>query len=46
MTKAQIRKRRMIIINELSRMSKDWSKYKAVDWKPLEDELEALKVHQ
>lgn len=42
MTKAQKRKRRSVIIAELSRMSRDWSRYTAIDWQPLERELETL----
>jgi hypothetical protein len=44
MTAAQKRKRRSAIISELTRMSRDWSRYTAVDWLPLEEELEGLKA--
>jgi len=40
MTKKQ--KRRSVIIAELARMSRDWSRYTAADWQPLERELESL----
>lgn len=43
MTKAQKRIRRSVIIAELCRMSRDWSKYTAAEWQPLERELETLK---
>jgi hypothetical protein len=39
MTKSQKRRRRIEIIGELSRMSRDWGKYTAADWQPLEREL-------
>lgn len=42
MTPKQKRQRRLEIIAELSRMSRDWSKYTAVDWQPLEAQLEEL----
>lgn len=41
LTKAQ-RQRRSAIIAILSDMSRDWSKWTAADWKPLEDELREL----
>ncbi len=37
MTKAK--RRRVEIINLLSEMSRDWSRWSAADWKPLELEL-------
>ena len=42
MTKAK-RRRRIEIINILTMMSRDWSRWTAADWKPLETELENLK---
>ena len=42
MTRAQKQKRRSAIIAELSRMSRDWGRYTAADWAPLERELESL----
>lgn len=42
MTRTQKRKRRAAIIAELCRMSRDWSRYTAADWQPLESELELL----
>jgi hypothetical protein len=42
MTPKQKRARRSVIIAELSRMSRDWSKYTATDWQPLEKELQEL----
>lgn len=42
MTRAQRRKRRMAIIGILSNMSRDWSRYTAADWGPLEAELRSL----
>lgn len=42
MTKSQKQKRRSAIITELSRMSRDWSRYTAIDWAPLERELASL----
>jgi hypothetical protein len=45
MTKKQRRKlldRRSVIINELSKMSRDWSRWKLVDYKTLESELATL----
>jgi hypothetical protein len=36
------RKRRAEIIKTMSDMSKDWSRWTAADWQPLEDELKQL----
>ena len=36
-------KRRIEIIKILSDMSRDWSRWTAADWQPLERELEALR---
>jgi hypothetical protein len=36
------RVRRVAIIKILSDMSRDWSRWTAADWKPLEDELAEL----
>jgi hypothetical protein len=41
MTKAK-RRRRIEIIKILSDMSRDWSRWTAADWQPLENELEKL----
>jgi hypothetical protein len=37
-----LRKRRLEIINALSDMSKDWSRWTSDDWQPLEKELRDL----
>lgn len=42
MTRTQKAKRRALLISELSRMSRDWGKYTAADWQPLEAELAGL----
>jgi hypothetical protein len=39
---AKQRRRRIEIINILSEMSRDWSKWTAADWGPLEAELKGL----
>jgi len=36
------RRRRIVIIKILSDMSRDWSKWTAADWQPLENELKEL----
>lgn len=36
------RRRRIEIIKTLTAMSRDWSKYKAADWQPLETELRQI----
>lgn len=36
------KKRRSAIIRILSEMSRDWSRYTAADWQPLEAELATL----
>jgi hypothetical protein len=41
LSKAQ-RRRRIEIIKVLSDMSRDWSKWTASDWQPLESELKEL----
>jgi hypothetical protein len=41
MSKAK-RRRRIAIIKILSDMSRDWSRWTADDWRPLETELAAL----
>jgi hypothetical protein len=41
LTKAQ-RRRRIAIITILSDMSRDWSRWTAADWQPLETELKGL----
>jgi hypothetical protein len=41
LTKKQ-RRRRIEIINILSAMSRDWSRWTAADWQPLENELKEL----
>lgn len=38
------RRRRIEIINILSDMSRDWSKWTVADWQPLENELKALSL--
>lgn len=43
MTKKQ-RRRRIEIINALSAMSRDWSRWTAADWQPLETELKELSL--
>jgi hypothetical protein len=44
MTKREkaLRQRRVEIIKTLSDMSKDWSRWTAADWQPLEQELREL----
>jgi hypothetical protein len=49
MTQVQLRNRRSIIVNELTKMSYDgWHKYKGVDYLPLEAELRQIepKIHR
>jgi hypothetical protein len=43
LTKTQ-RRRRIAIIKILSDMSRDWSKWTASDWQPLENELKELSL--
>jgi len=44
MTIKQLRARRSFLIRELAAMSRDWSRYTAIDWKPLEDELRVIEA--
>lgn len=38
------RRRRTLIINILTDMSRDWSRWTAADWQPLENELKELSL--
>lgn len=38
------RRRRTLIIKILSDMSRDWSRWTAADWQPLENELKELSL--
>jgi hypothetical protein len=38
----QLRARRTVIVEELSKMSRDWSRFTAADWQPLERELNEI----
>jgi hypothetical protein len=43
MPRKQRQQRRIEIINLLTMMSRDWSKWTAADWQPLEAELAGLR---